>query len=359
MGLRRALRLVEAADSITAAAAPAPVLGPTDTVIGSDFDIASPWTDRSNLETIVWAELLEAAGIGMTRTEAMSVPAIAKARHVVCPKVADTPLRVLRGDTVLPDPGWINRTDDGVSPWHRLLWTADDLVFGGWSLWAANRGSEGQLLTASRIAPSRWRFDDHHRIEIDGEPATDASKVILIPGPHEGILVYGRHTVRHARQLLNAAAVAGQTPSAHLELHNTGDDLTDPEIDKLLTRWGAARRGANGGVGYTSRTLELKEHGAIDAQLLVEGRNAAAVDCARIVGVSAGMIDATAPKASLNYETQQGRGLEHTEYGVMPYMQAIQARLSLDDVVPRGQRVRFDITEDVGPIEPTGPTTED
>lgn len=366
MGLRRARRHLQSVESAVADAGAI-----ANQLTGQDFDIASPWTDRSNLETIVWAELLDAAGIGMTRTEAMSVPAIAKARHVVAPKVAETPLRLFRftrdqanpddlgTDTQLPQAGWMTRTDDGVSPWHRMLWTADDLIFYGWSLWAANRGSEGQLLTASRIAPSRWKFDDQGRVELDGKLVTNESSLILIPGPHEGVLTFGRTTVRHARQLLAAAAVAGQSPTAHLELHNTGEDLTDPEIDRLLDRWGKARRGANGGVGYTSRTLELKEHGAIDAQLLVDGRNAAAVDCARIVGVSAGMIDATAPKASLNYETQAGRGLEHTEYGVKPYMDAIAARLSLDDIVPRGQRVRFDITEQVGPVEPTGPTTED
>lgn len=364
MGLRRALKLVDGSAALQPET-PAVV----DLLTDHDFDIASPWTDRSNLQTIVWADIFDQAGLGLTRTEAMSVPAIAKARHVVAPKVAETPLRAFRYDKATDTdtelvgdafPGWVTRTDDGVSPWHRMLWTTDDLIFTGWSLWAANRGSEGQLLTASRIAPARWKFDDQGRVLIDNsETPAPADKVILIPGPHEGILTFGRTTVRHARQLLAAAAVAGQTPTAHLELHNTGEDLTDPEIDSLLERWGKARRGENGGVGYTSRTLELKEHGAIDAQLLVEGRNAAAVDCARIVGVAAGMIDATTPKSSLNYETQQGRGLEHTEYGVKPYMDAIAARLSLDDVVPRGQRVRFDIAEDLGDVEPTGPTQED
>ena len=93
--------------------------------------------------------------------------------------------------------------------------------------------------------------------------------------------------------------------------------------------------------------------------LLVEGRNAAAVDCARTVGVAAAMVDATVPKASLTYETQQGRGLEHTEYGVEPYAEAIAARLSLDDVVPRGQRMRFDFGTDLGAVQPTGQPVED
>lgn len=377
MGLARTLRLVSGIDTARQAveltAAVATDLAPIPQGAGIPIpQLASPFPmDRSTIETIVWADLLDAAGVGLTRTEAMSVPAIAKARHVVAPKVASTPLRLFRfsrdpanvadpgADEQLPQATWMTRTDDGVSPWHRMLWTVDDLVFYGWSLWATRRGYRDELLGAARVDSSRWRFDDKGRVVVDDQ-LVDASSVILIPGPHEGILTFGRTTVRHARQLLAAAAVAGQTPMANLNLHYSGDeDLTDPEIDALIARWAAARRGENGGVSYTGPTLEVSELGRIEPSMMIDGRNAAAVDCARIVGVAAAMVDATAPKASLNYETTQGRGLEHTEYGIEPYTDAIAARLSLDDVVPAGQRVRFDITQDTGPVEPTGPIVED
>ncbi len=373
MGIMRALRLVSATDDareLTAAAAgidlPVPMgAGLPVPQLGSPYPM-----DRSSLQTIVWADLLDAAGFGMTRAEAMSVPAIAKARHVVAPQVAGTPLRVFRfsrdpenvddmgTDTELPAPTWLTRTNTGVSPWHRMLWTVDDLIFGGWSLWSATRGYANALLTADRIDSSRWGFNAKGQVEVDGQ-LVPADSVILIPGPHEGICTFGRVTIRHARQLLAAAAVAGQTPAANLDLHNTGEDMTDDEIDDLIARWATARAGEHGGVSYSSAALEVRELGRVEPSVMIDGRNAAAVDCARLVGVAAAMVDATAPKASLNYETTQGRGLEHTEYGVEPYMQAIEARLSLDDVVPAGQRVRFDITEDTGPVQPTGPTVED
>lgn len=334
--------------------------------------IASPFSAQpSSLSTIVWADILDQAGLPMTRTEAMSVPAIAKARHVVAPKVAGLPLRAFRftrdenaeddmgTDSPIPTPGWVYRTDDGVSPWHRMVWTADDLIFTGWSLWLATRGYGGAVLACRRVDRDAWWFDADGRILVNGAPIP-SDRAILIPGPHEGILTFGRTAIRHARQLLAAAAYAAALPIPQLEIHQTaGDPLTRDQIDELVADWAKARRGENGGVGYTNASVELKEHGSVDGHLLVDGRNAAAVDCARLVGVTAAMIDATAPKASLNYETTQGRGLEHTEYGVEPYAEAIAARLSLDDVMPRGQRIRFDITQDVGPIEPTGPTVED
>jgi hypothetical protein len=364
MGLAQRLRLVAVASPIDPSIGggrsdPAPAVHAD---VGLPIpEIASPFGSTSQLSTIVWSDLLDGAQLPMTRAEAMAVPAIAKARHVVAPKIAGTPLRAFRDATQLDDPVWSYRTDDGVSPWHRMVWTVDDLIFHGWSLWLARRGAAptAELLAASRIRKDRWTFDSNSNLLVDGEPIAEAL-AILIPGPHEGILTYARTAIRHARQLLSAAANAGNTPSASMELHNTGDvELTQTQIDDLIGMWAAARRGENGGVGYTNRSLEVRMHGSIDAALLIDGRNAAAVDCARVVGVAAAMVDATAPKASLNYETTEGRGLEHSEYGIEPYMEAIAARLSLDDVVPRGQRVAFDLSEQLGPVQPTGAPAKD
>lgn len=363
-GLRAALHLVRASDQQLNGTH----TGQLPIAVGqahASLDIGpATWDPAGNpLSAIVWADLLGSSldQLPMSRTEAMMVPAVAKARHVVAPKIASAPLVVLRGDDELPEqPSWITRTDaiDDVSPWHRMLWTVDDLIFTGWSLWAANRGSEGQLLAASRIMRSRWSFDKG-QVKVDGEPVP-ARSVILIPGPHEGIVNFGAVAVRHARELIQAASNAGKLPTPTLELHQTTDvQMTDAEIDAEILRWAQARQGVNAGVAWTSYGLEAKEHNSIDGALLIEGRNAAAVDIARIVGVAAAMIDATVPKASLNYETTQGRGLEHAEYGIEPYADSIAARLSLDDVVPRGQRTRFDISADLGAVQPTGPTVED
>lgn len=367
MGLMKAMRILAAVPDVDTTPEP-PQLTAAQAVGLPMPQLSSPFAVQpSSLSTIVWSELLDQAGIPATRAEAMSIPAIAKARHVVAPQVADTPLVVLDAeDNRLPAPTWVYRTDDGISPFHRMLWTVDDLIFHGWSLWACKRGADTFPLQLAYVSKNRWTFDKDSTVLVDDKPV-DSRAIVLIPGPHEGILTFGRTTIRHSRQLLKAAATAGMTPNAQTELRQTQPPpatWTKDDVTELLDGWADARRGDRGGVAFTSYGIEAIDHGSIDAQLLVEGRNAAAVDCARIVGVTAAMVDATAPKASLNYETTQGRGLEHTRYGVEPYMAAIQARLSLDDVVPRGQRVRFDIANDVdtddapGP-DPTGPTQED
>lgn len=324
--------------------------------------IASPWVDHSQLSTVVWSDLIDDATVfPLTRATAMAVPAVAKGRHVICPQIASRPLRALTGDDPLPEqPRWLTRTDSDVSPWHRMLWTVDDVLFHGWSLWRANRGYQDVLLSADRVDKARWQINSDGVLMVDAKPV-ERRDYILIPGPHEGVLTYGRTAIRDAATLNAASSNAAKTPSATVELHQTGGDaLTKTERDDLIDVWAKARRGANAGVGYTSQWLEVKEHKSIADALLVDGRNTAAVECARVLGIAAAMLDAAVAKSSLTYETQAGRGLEHTNYGLEPYMDAIAARLSLDDVCPRGQRVAFDIGQDTEtPVSPTGPELED
>ncbi|MBF6085291.1 phage portal protein [Nocardia cyriacigeorgica] len=286
----------------------------------------------------------------MTRVEAMSVPAMARARRIIAGSIARMPLRAYRGDELAGDqPRWLDRTDAAVSPFHRMLWTVDDLLFYGWSLWSLSRDASDRVSSAARIPWDRWDFDTFGRIEVDGELVADRD-VCLIPGVDEGVLYFAQTAIRHAAKLIAAADKVADTPAANLELHQTTDaPMTTEARDELIASWAAARRGANGGVAYTNHAIELREHGAPHEHLLIEGRNAAAVDIARAAGIPAASIDATGPTASLTYETTEGRNQELVDYGLAPYMSAISARLGMDDMVPRGNRIAFDTEDFVGP----------
>jgi hypothetical protein len=354
-----------AGTTATAAAAPAPTVTAArvsparaavmPVVVGP----ASPFVEDDHLKAIVWADLLGENFQAVTRTAAMSIPAVARHRHLVCGVVARSPLVRMALETRLPTPRWATRTDGELSPYHRMLWTADDLVFRGWSVWRADRDAHG-LARTTRIAPERWETDAAGRVMIDGEHVAD-EQLILIPGPHEGILNFGAATLRRTLNNLEAAANAARNPSAYLELHYTGDEPQTPEqIKDLVAGWAAARRGENGGVAYTNKWLEVREHGTHESHLLIEGRNADAVDVARLISNPAAMADATSSGASLTYETTEGRNDQFLDYGAGLYMDAIAARLSMDDVVAPRERIAFDTSASTDPDAPaTGPTLED
>jgi hypothetical protein len=329
-------------------------------------ELASPWVAPSpQLSSILWADVFGALKeTPVTRETAMGVPALARARHLICGFGAKCVLVAFTGETrKAKQPTWISRTGTALTPFHRMLWTLDDLLFSGWSLWDVERDREDGPVTgkASRIAAHRWSFNrDTGVVLVDNEPFP-AKRALLIPGPHEGLLQFGRETILQAAELEATATRVAQNPAAYMVLKYSGDvPQTDTEITQARTIWAEARRGEFGGVGYLGKYLDVSELGAAAEHLLVEGRNAAGVNMARLASLPAAMVDATSAGASLTYETTAGRNAELLDYGVDLYLNAVSARLSMDDVVPPRDSLRFDTAEvrSLTPT-PTGPTTED
>lgn len=305
--------------------------------------VGTPWGSEHphHLESVVWADVAGIANTGpATRAQAMAVPAIARARNLIVPTIASWPLRALRGADPL-DIRWLDRSDGLSSPFLRMCHTVDDLMFYGVSLWALARDVDGQVIRAAHVPFGRWT-SDQNAIFVDNERA-EPRDVAVIPGYHEGILNYGAGTIRHARHLIRNADKAVENPVAYIELHQESErPLTEPEIEALIARWVKARQGENGGVAYTNRGIKVNEHGAPIEHLLVEGRTAAAVDTARMVGIPATFVDVVQSGSSVTYESTEGRMAELTAFSLAPYMQAIAARLGQDDIVPRGTRIEFD-----------------
>lgn len=325
----------------------------------SSYPIATPW-GSSDLERWVFADALgiNEANLPIGRAAAMRLPPVARGRNLIVSTVSRLPL--VDPDAPAAAPTWLYTTGDGSSPQLRTAYTIDDLIFHGWSCWWRDNGADGRPLKASRIDYDEWDVDPDNYVTVNGE-RVGASDVIVIPGLHEGILNFGGDVIRDATSLYDTVRERLLNPTPQLNLHQTsGTPLTDEQIDALISRWETARKGRKGGVGFTSEGLELVELGAGGEALMIEARNAAAVDLARMVGLSAGHVDATTPKASLNYETQTGRNQELVDFDLALYMTPITARLSLDDVTAHGRRVAFDTTELTGPAPtPTGPTLED
>lgn len=309
--------------------------------------LASPWAPYPNhLQPIILGDVFDLATQLMDRATAMRVPTVARARRLICTTIPRFPMVAIGrdGEPLAEQPAFLTRSDGTLSAYHRVLWTVDDLLFHGWSLWAVKRYADtGKVSAAERVPFQSWSFGDEGVILIHDQEV-DPAEVVLIPGLDEGLLTYGADTIRHAERLIRAASTAAETPAANLELHQTTPaPMAGPEIDDLIRRWADARRGKNGGVAFTNSAIEVKEHGSASEHLLVEGRNAASVDVARAAGIPAAMVDATGPQSSLTYQTVESRNAEFVDYGLAPFMAAIVGRLGMDDVVPAGVRIEFDL----------------
>jgi hypothetical protein len=363
VGLLAALRPGIAAADLTAAATLFdPLAGPVA--------LGSPWAPDHHLASIVVEDILGMRVPGPpTRSDAIRVPAVARARGVVCTTIARIDVGAYRGETRLDttaEPSWLHATDGPVSPFHRMLWTIDDLLFYGWSCWSVTQRETidgvpfaGFPQRMERLRPMvDWKFEPDTgrvlRATADGGwRVPNLREVVLIPGPHEGLLVEGAPAVSHARDLQRGAHNAARFPTAYLGLKQTtgaplkrrSDDENEVTVETVLRDWRYARLNPDGGGVAWLGGVEPVEIGTFAEHLVTAGRNAADVDVARHAYIPADLIDASVPESSLHYSTSRDNDRRAIDYGLGAYMSAFSGRLSQDDVTPRGQRIAFDLEQ--------------
>jgi phage portal protein BeeE len=326
--------------------------------------LASPFSE-GQLQKIAFAEIFGENYAPITRADAMSIPALSKARNLIAGTIAKLPLTVKDANGVLAleaQPEWTYRTTGPVSPFLRMLWTLDDLLFYGHALWEVDRDSDGNILTAERVRYDWWSITPEGAILVHDQ-SVDANDVIYFPGPIEGILDKDAQSLRSAHAVAAAVAHRTSSPIPVMEIHATGDGdgVTEEEAKALVAGYNKARRDPEGATVFTPASVELKPHGdKSDAGFMIEGRNAVRLDIANLTGVPAALLDGSVSQSSLTYSTQEGRRNEFVDYGLSIWMEAVAGRLSADDVVPSGQHVVFDQTDFLTTIpSPTGAEKQD
>ena len=333
-------RLGLAAPAVTAQA-DAP-LTPT-----SGAGILSPWTPQpTHLEGLVWSELLGLQHRPVDRRMAMSMPALAKARNLLCATGAGLPFTARTADGPIPAP-FIEQPERGRPALITYAWIIDALLWYGraW-LVVTDRYAEDNRPRFARWVPEWEATTDQlgNLTEANGVPVTP-SAVIRIDAHHEGLLNFAAPAIREAEAIARATMNAARNPVPSVELHQTGGDpLTPEQIEQLRAQWGRARQGEHGGVAFTNQSIEAKMHGQSAEQLLLGARNAIALDLARSAGVPAWLVDAATEGSSLTYSNTPQRSREFIDYGLMPYLSCIAARLSMDDVLPRGISAGHDVS---------------
>jgi hypothetical protein len=341
----------------------APITAPYTPSPHRPTDISGLWWQQPQtaLTQIVIDDIFGDMPELVDRGNAMKVPAVTRARDLLVGGIADLPLVAYRGDTRLEvQPPWTYRTDV-VTPWHRMAFTIDDLYFYDASLWLRQNDADGFLLNAARVPIETWAVDPDGRILIDDKPV-DAEDVIYFPGPTGGgLLANGRDTIRGARNIDRAWQARTRSPIPPTLFQQTQEETASREdIDKLLSSWAKARINPDtAGVGFVPWGLTpVFPAPADDSAMFISARNAVRLDVANLSNIPASLLDGSTATASLTYTTVNGQKSSFHEQSLRYWMAPLEHRLSMDDVVPRGQRVRFDITYETQ-VPPYGETGED
>lgn len=342
----------------------------------ADTGIASPWSDASPLPpAVVVAEALgvELSRLPLGRDAAMQIPAAARARGLVVSSIAPLPLVALdTAGKVSRQPTFLYRSNTDQSVYDRLAWTVDDLIWYGTSLWALERGARtggaahGPILDAYRVPRDRWQIKDGRiLVNIGGtfQPA-DREDVLLFTHHGGGILNHGAHTLRAAHAIEAAYVSRAQNPLPLTVIEHTpgstnADRLEKSEVEALLAAWKTARQKPDGALGYLPPTLKISTPGADATDLMQDARNASRIDLANHFGLPVTLLDGGVSQESMTYRNAEGEVSRYYR-DLATWTNAIEARLSQDDVVPRGQRVRFDLAAFDEPAPPsTGVPVED
>jgi len=159
----------------------------------------------------------------------------------------------------------------------------------------------------------------------------------------QGLLLRAARTIKSAIDIEAAAAIAAQTPMPSGYIRNTGADLPDAQVQGLLATWKQARQ--NRSTAYLTSSLEFQPASFSPKDMtMVESSQYLATQIARACNVPAYYISADMNN-SMTYQNIIDGRKEFVAYSLQPFITAIEDRLSMDDLTPRGQVVRFSLDE--------------
>lgn len=312
----------------------------------SAYALPSGSTVASIPTEIATAFGLNTSSDSVTRPEAMSIPAMRRARQIICGTVAILPLVSIRtlanGEIERISRPLLDQPDPNTTRAWTLAWTVDDLLFRGLAWWrVTDRDAQDYPSAAVRISLDRVMVDvSAGKVYVDGKEV-EHRDLIRFDGLDEGILANARSL--RTCLLLEAAVrrnATGLPPQDFLRPAEGAPELTDTEIDALLDEWQDARESS--GTAYLNRAVE---HGIVGfdprAGQLAEARAYQAAEIARLANLDTEAVDAPGG-SGMTYANVESKRRERLDTTLSPFMEAIAQRLSMGDVTPRGQVVRFD-----------------
>jgi len=284
----------------------------------------------------------------VSRHDAMTVPSVARARNLICGTVASIPLEYYNKRTgeVIASPRWINQLSKSQPSFVTITWIVDSLMMYGVSylLVTERYAEDGRPSAFEWIANTRITFTtDLYGIHvtqyyIDASPI-DMNDIVTIQGFDEGVLDRGSRTIQSAIDVERAAAVNSANPQPAGFLKNSGADLPAQEVQGLIAAWKRARQ--NNSTAYLTSTLDYSPVAFSPKDMMYnEAVQNLSTQIARAMNVPAYYLSAD-QNTTMTYANVQDERKQFFALSIEPYIQAIQSRLSMDDISTAGHEVRF------------------
>lgn len=296
----------------------------------------------------------------VSRDDALSIAAVERGRDELC-SIASLPLVNYRGAEVVPN-SFLDQPDPDVARVVMFAQTIEDLLCDGISWWLKTTYDyRGFPLTARRVvnvtlqppngareSPAPLPSGEDPRgasVWVDGvEVPTWA--VIRFDSPGRPLLDAGRRTIRRALLLDALAAMYADNPRPQESFTDTDDQtvtpFTDPEVEAFLATYRQSRK--RGRPAYIPRAITRMDNSSpTPAELqLVELQRQVSLELALHMGLDPE--DVGVNTTSRTYFNATDRRTDKINRTLAGMMSAITDRLSMSDVTPRGQAVRWDVS---------------
>ena len=301
-----------------------------------------------------WSPL---AMIRVSRSDAMQVPAVARARNIICATIGSLPLEVRResNNSKVPTPPFIRQPDPRMTGQSVYTFLAEDLLFTGQGyLRILELGTDGRPLSAEWISVSRiTRTLDSlgHNVRyysVDGNRVPENGLGSLIPftGYDEGLLVRAGTTILTALALEKAVKRFADEPTPNVVL-KSNLPMPAERVTALLNSWKEARQ--TRGTAFVNDTIDFQSIGFSPEQLtLNQARQYMASEIARACNLPEYYVGGNAG-GSMTYSNVTAERRSLIDLSLRPLMTCITQRLSDNDITPRGSIVKYNLEEFYSP----------
>jgi hypothetical protein len=222
----------------------------------------------------------------------------------------------------------------------------------------------GYLLNPNWGSPDGWRYADStftmrkHKsvvnLPFDAIVDTDATSYLIDIDGHQtrvpawGVLAFecaagrwltdGARAITTAITLEDAAREYAKHPAPRVVVTNTGPRKTGEQVDQLMEAFASS-----GPAVYVGRDISVDPF-QMNAQeiALSEARSAVVLDIARLTGVPALYLSQGIADATMTYVNATSARID-LHSAMLPFITAIEERLSFDDVTGEGVHVEFDV----------------
>lgn len=308
--------------------------------------VVSPWAD-TELVSALEAELFSPPSGIITADVAKKVPALNRALQVHSTLLGGLPLELhTNGVRAEVQPFFLYDMEDPTfSPYLRTVGTVTDLFLHGVSLWGATLGEDGLPSDAIHVPVGFWSINDQGQVELDERiDQKYAQKLILIPLGRNGVLTDAIDSIRSYRKIQAIMSERLDSPVAQTLLKLLGENtLTQKEKLALASEFTAGRKAPGGAVAVVPFGVEVETQGTIQAELFTEERNQTRLDIANHASVPASLLEGSKAGGGgdINYSNEGAVRNELWDFGTVQFANAIEARLSKNDITPVGSTIRF------------------